>query len=536
MTLISKFFVTFSFTLTAIFSAFSASEDKTCNQSQNVKIVSNDIFDLTDEDSIFLHHWANFLHIKTKQKTLLNESAFFLEKCDINENDLQELERHLRSEKYIRNASVTYNQENQIVVETWDNWSLMPTLDFGRKGGQNKYAIGIQDRNLLGLGIDAEVEYFSNDQRTGYKFKTQFPLFLKNNINAKIRLTSNDDGTSESVFLQKRFVSFDTKNAFKIGFNNFNQIDTQYENGVESNQYVHKKYYSTIDWQWLQQDKINDTLRFGIGYTYDKHDFFELLEPALTSSLANSVLPENRAFSYPFVSVEYLQKDYRKLTNLNLINQIEDFNFGWSGSASIGTDLSNNQGSPTLIWQSHLSKGFDLFDYGIWLFDASFEGELYDNSLVENRLLLNINNEYFYKFNDSWGGYFKNANQFSKNQFLDSPVVLDGESGVRGYPLQYQHGKHSTQFTFEARYYPHINIYKLLELGGAAFIDTGRVFGQTELSKNTSAWMSSVGLGARIFSTHSSESRVIHLDIIKPLSSAPNINSVEFRITTKQSF
>jgi len=102
--------------------------------------------------------------------------------------------------------------------------------------------------------------------------------------------------------------------------------------------------------------------------------------------------------------------------------------------------------------------------------------------------------------------------------------------------LQYRHGKHSTQFTFETRYYPHINIYKLLELGGAAFIDTGRVFGQSEQLSNQPNWMSSVGIGARFFSTHSSESNVIHVDIIKPVSSAPNVNSVEFRITTKHSF
>lgn len=536
MKLIPKFFLTISFIVTAVFPRVTLSEENKCDQSQNVKLVTNDIFDLTDKDTIFLHHWANFLHIKTKQKTLLNESAFFLDKCEVNDEDLKELERHLRSEKYIRDASVTYNEDHEVEVQTWDNWSLLPTLEFGRKGGENKFAIGIQDRNLLGLGIDAEVEYFSNDQRSGYKLKTQFPLYFKNNINAKIRLTSNDDGTSEAIFLQKKFVSFDTNNAFEIGFNNFNQIDTQYNNGMVSNQYIHHKNFSTINWQWLHQDSSTDTLRFGLGYSQDKHRFLELPEQTLTSPLPSTVLPSNRAFNYPFLSVEYLQKDYRKLTNLNLINHIEDFNFGWNATASIGSDLTNSEDSPSLIWQSHLSKGFDLFDNAIWLFEASFEGEVYDNSNVENRLLLNINTEYFHKFNGRWGAYFKNANQFSKNQFLDSPIVLGGESGVRGYPLQYQHGKHSTQFTLEARYYPHINIYKLLELGGAAFLDTGRVFGQSELSQNSSPWMTSVGLGARFFSTHSSEARVIHVDIIKPLSSAPNVNSVEFRITTKHSF
>ncbi len=189
-----------------------------------------------------------------------------------------------------------------------------------------------------------------------------------------------------------------------------------------------------------------------------------------------------------------------------------------------------------MIWQSNVSKGIDILENSFLFFEATFEGEIYQKTDELNRLLLTFNTAYFHKFNESWGAYFNNVNVLSNNQFIDVPIDLGGETGIRGFPLQYQHGKHSTQFTFETRYYPHINIYKLLELGAAAFIDTGRVFGQSELSKNQSPWMTSIGIGARFYSTHSSEARVIHIDIIKPVSSDPNVNSIEFRITTKHSF
>ena len=513
-------------------------DKQNCETSNNIKFVRNDIFDLKEKDSIFIHNWANFFHIKTKEKTLLNESAFFLEKCHVNNDDLQELERHLRAKKYIRNAKVSIKDNKQISVETWDNWSLMPTLDLGRKGGQNKVGIGIKDQNLLGLGVDAEVEYFSDDQRTGYKLKSQFPLFLNRNINARIRFTSNDDGTSEAIFLQKKFVSSETKNAFRLGFNNFNQIDTQFENGAVAKKYRHKNYYSTARWDWLSQDSKLDTLRFGVGYTYEKHIFFDVneLNAKPETSIPLDTLPRDRSFSFPFVSMQYLQKDYKKLSNLNLISHIEDFNLGWNAKVSVGSDLRGSVYSPKYIWQSSVSKGLNVFGDGFMFFEASFDGETYDNAMFDNRLLFTLKTEYFHKINDNWGGYFKNKIQLSKKQFLDAPVVLGGETGVRGYPLQYQHGDRMTQFTFEARYYPHINIYKLLELGGAAFIDTGRVFGRTSNFENQSSWMTSVGLGARFYSSHSSEARVIHLDIIKPISSDLNVNSFEFRLTTKHSF
>ena len=504
-----------------------------CDQTTNLNLKTNDIFDLTDPDTIFLHHWANLLHIKTKDITLINESAFFIQKCDIAQADIDELERHLRKQKYIREAKVTVNDDNKVDVETWDNWSLMPTVDFGRKGGINKYAIGIKDRNLLGLGIDAELEYFSNNQRTGYKFDTQFPLFLDRNINASIRLTSSDDGSSRAIFLNKDFVSFDTEQAYKVGINNFNQIDTQFQNGVTVAKYNHDQSYAVAHWQWLLSDSNNETLRYGIGYIRDKHQFSDLAIPTLFTS---GYLPENRDYQYPFLSLEYLQKDYRKLTNFNLINQIEDFNIGWHVYGLIGRDFSNTPQSPDAIWEFTFSKGLQTSENGFLFFDGQFEGEFNSTSVTQDRTQLSFSTEYFHKFNNNWGAYFKNSNTISKNPFLDAPIALGDDSGVRGYPLNYQHGKSTTQFTLEARYYPHINIYKLFELGGAAFIDTGKAFGDSPIGNVNNSTLTSVGLGARFYSTHSSEAQVIHIDIVKPLSTDMNVSGVEFRITTKHSF
>lgn len=512
--------------------AQSIESDGKCDQSPSVQFETHDIFDLQDPDTIFVHHWANFFHIKTKNVTLLNESAFFLQKCEINQADIAELERHLRKQKYIREAKVT-SQTGKINVATWDNWSLMPTVDFGRKGGTNKYAIGIKDRNLLGLGIDAEIEYFSNNQRTGYKFDTQFPLFLNQNLTATVRLTSNDDGNSQAIFLQKEFVSFDTTHAYKVGLDNFKQVDSQFQNGTTVAQYNHDKSYSLAQWQWLSTDTATQTLRYGIGYIRDKHKFTDLIGMDLASE---SFVPQDREYQYPFASIEYLQKDYLKLTNFNLINQIEDFNLGWHLSALLGRDFSNSAQAPDAIWQTSLTKGLQTSADGYLFFEALFSGDWRSSQQGDDRLLFTFSTEYFHKFNANWGAYFKNVNTLSKNTFLDEPVALGDDSGVRGYPLQYQHGERTTQLTLEARYYPHINIYKLFEMGGAAFLDAGKAFGDSPIANVNQSVLTSVGLGLRFFSTHSSDRKVIHLDIVKPLSTDINVNGVEFRITTKQSF
>jgi hypothetical protein len=296
---------------------------KDCDQSDNTVFVINDIFELSDPDTIFLHRWANMLHIKTKPITLENESAFFMKKCDVSTADLDELERHLRQRKYIREAKVTVDENKKVQVTSFDNWSLMPTLDFSRKGGINKYSIGIKDRNLFGLGVDAEIEYFSDAQRTGYKFDTHFPLYLKQNISASIKLTKNDDGDSNAIFLEKPFVSFDTPYAYRLGFDNFNQIDTQFQNGLDIAKYNHDKSMTTGRWQWLSIDTNTETIRYGLGYTEEKHIFSDLVAPTSHTQTSldpgSSYLPVDREHNYPFVTFDFLQKDYRKFTNSQIL-------------------------------------------------------------------------------------------------------------------------------------------------------------------------------------------------------------------------
>ena len=263
--------------ITAIFallcvskSAYSTEPKAQCEALSQFQFKAHDIFNLDEKETIFLHRWANALHITTRESTLKNEAAYFYEQCDVSEQKLEELERHLRSKKYIRDAKVKKDNTG-IQVETWDNWSLLPTIDFSRKAGQSQYAVGIKDRNLLGLGIDTEFEYYKQTLRTGYKIDTEFPLFMNKNISAIIRVTNNNDGTSKALFVHRPFVSFDSEWAFQAGFNNFEQTEVVYNLGNITDQFYHHNEYSTLRGQWLTLQSKNDVLRLlyqrGLGLT-----------------------------------------------------------------------------------------------------------------------------------------------------------------------------------------------------------------------------------------------------------------------------
>ena len=157
---------------------------------------------------------------------------------------------------------------------------------------------------------------------------------------------------------------------------------------------------------------------------------------------------------------------------------------------------------------------------------------------------------------------------------------LGGDSGLRGYPLQYQHGISKTVLSSELRWYPRINLYKMLDLGFVAFADLGRVNGGSVadpqqlnpaaiaarfalplavdmitplaplpptdqiyrsnsdlLRQNlTDRWLGSVGVGMRIYSSKSSNNHVVHIDLSTPMTSAPGVDSWEIELNVSNRF
>ena len=514
-------------------------EVENCDLKQpNISFNTQTIFDKNEEGFLFIHRWANAIHIKTKQQTLENEAAFFLNKCTKTFADMAELERHLRSKKYLRDAKVnTDKQIENITITTWDNWSLLPTINFGRQGGESTYSFGIKDRNLLGLGVDAEILTYRNSQRKGYTVKSTIPMFNQKNIDLSLRFSDSDDGTQQAVFLHKHFASFYTDNAYLFGFNEESRHDTIYQNNKELAVFSHDISYKNAEYAWLNYNNKHSLVRYSVGITQDQHKFS--FAEDVQNNPNSLLLPQDRDFIYPWVGFEYIEKDFRKLTNIHLITQIEDFNHGWQFSSRLGLSDGKKENNAWALFQTKMHKGFEIHDDALVLLDVELSADIYEQQ--ENRLLLQIDTEYFYNYNENWGYYFNNTNVISNNQYLDKLVTIGGSTGLRGFPLEYQHGKHSVKFTNEIRYYPYINLFKLFDLAGAAFFDAAKTFDQIEAlgmeANDEDGWLYSVGVGARFYSPHSSgNQQVIHIDFAFPQSNNASIDTFEIRIEAKQSF
>ncbi|MFQ6371938.1 hypothetical protein [Shewanella sp. YIC-542] len=521
----------YSHTLTA---HAAPAEDKATIAVGAIQVISNPIFDESASNAIFLHHWANALHVNTREYVILDRLSFKPGDV-ITQKQLEEAQRILRKEPYLRDAQITLlparddqpQPRQKLLVKTWDQWSLLPTIDWGRSGGKNRYAFGIKDDNILGTGIQTQMEYQSDENRTGYKFDFKTPLSIIKNSHMAASFSDNDDGKSSWLKFDKPFYTLMDTRAYGVEYRSLDRTNTFRQNGEDLQQYKESLDFMELYWGMLLQQHENVHQRLRLGVTRDRHAFAP--EPAQPPE----PLPQDREFIYPWAEWEYLQDDYQVMSNVHLINFNEDINLGWHHKLRVGLEThdGNNLGYH-LYWQTHRGYADDnellllaLKASGIF---ATAHPDYYQ---------LSASAEYFYRFNHKWSAYHRVRLLSSHNNFRDRPAALGDETGMRGYPNDFQHGDKQWLITSELRNYPNINLYQLAELGWAAFLDVGQAFsGPLAEHNEISRPLGAIGIGARIYSSRSSYGNVIHIDFSLPMSKGEHVNGWEWRFEVKSHF
>jgi hypothetical protein len=545
-----------------------------------------------DPDALWLHRLANWAHVTTRPDTVLRALPF-ASGAVIRLSDLAEAERLLRDKSYLHDAKVRLSpvcnadQSYDVHVETSDNWSLLPSFGLGRSGGQNKYAFGFKEDNLLGFGVRTSVKYQSDAQRSGYELKLEMPLSLLTapgsndwlaHSDVTAEWTRNDDGQVRQFKVEKPFYQDDSQWMYRTEWFSEQQQSQLFHNGALENVFAtdHRRFDFSAGLLWSYQHQTSTRLLAGV--LVENWRF----APALRQpSLA---LPADRDWAYPWLGVEYKQHDYRVLRDILFIDRAEDVNLGWQYLLKMAAQSSKLSAERNLGYRvsAASSKGF-AEDQHLLLLQGAVEWMLGlpGGDLREWRFKL----EDFYQLSANFTWYNKAEYSRRNRNFIDQPLELGGDSGLRGYPLQYQHGIRKSVLTTELRWYPRINLYQMLDLGFVAFSDIGRVTAgrvaesgelnlqalassallpantglawsgvlpatsqltaTSQLSRSdsdmlrpnvTEQWLGSVGVGMRIYSAKSSNDHVIHIDLSFPLRSSPAVDSWEIELSVSNRF
>ena len=500
-----------------------------------VRIDTRDIFDLADEkENGILYRAANALHIQTRAG-VVRRQLLFKPGERVSVRLIEETERLMRSSRIFYDVSIVpvayHDGVVDIEVKTRDTWTLEPGWSASRAGGVNKTGFTLRDTNALGTGVLIGATRSTDADRSATVYRVTLPHAFDGWTAIDYSHSRLSDGQSNALSIARPFYALDTRWAAGFSTSTDTRIDSVFSDGAKVAQFRHMQDSAETFGGWSAGLVDHWTHRYSVGLSYLKDTY--KVEPDLLPPPAP--FPQDQTLVSPFFRYELVHDNYEKVKNRDLIERPEYFAMGTQASVQLGRSLTG-LGSTQQLWlySASASDGFRLQSNRVLLGSASVSGQSgyapLDRQLASGsiRFYDHHQDNRTLTFVSLSGGVVRDPN-------LANQLVLGGDTGLRGYPRNYQTGERLVVLNVEERVYTDWYPFRLFRVGGAVFYDWGRAWSGPGESPSSARWLSDVGFGLRILSARSSFGNVLHVDFAFPLNRDPNIKSFQFLVQTKLS-
>lgn len=500
-----------------------------------IELRNIDIFDTSlEEEDRWLFRSANKLHIKTRQGTI-RALLLFGPGALYRRSVLDESERILRSQRYLYDADIravrVHDGVVDVVVETRDVWTLKPTFNFKRAGGENAYRIGLEEDNLLGFGKALTARRQKDLDRTSTLFEYRDPNLLHSRSFLELAYSDNSDGVSKAASFARPFYALDVRWAAGAAGLQDDRVATLYSGGDAVERFRQQREYLEFRSGWSDGVVDGVVRRWIGGYTFDRNRFADAAgEDPATS------LPEDRTLAYPWVEWQRIRADFVETRDLDNVARTEDVDLGRTFRLRAGwidTAFGADRDRLLLDGSYHDAAVPRPGDLLLWRLAATgrFGGpDGTENGLVGGEFRWDVRNFGRHRFHVGIRG------DAASRLDGEHQLLLGGEEGLRGYPIRYMDGDRRVLLTIEQRFYTDLHLFRLVRVGGAVFADLGRAWYASDPDGVNRGWQRDVGLGLRLGSSRSASASMVHLDLAFPLDGDPSIDSVQFLIETRETF
>jgi hypothetical protein len=500
-----------------------------------IEIDTIQIFDLSNpQDDNWLFRTANHLHKGTRVSAIAAQLLF--RRGDLySRRLLDETERNIRlNSSFLREPQIRPIRYHDNIVDiqviTHDVWTLQPGATFSRSGGTNTAGVDISDANFLGFGKYLEVGRGENIDRSSTFLQWADPNVWGSHWIDGLLYSRNSDGTVWGVGGGLPFYSLEARSDAGIDVGDNHGVFTRYRLGQAYDAYDNDQRSGDV---YLGKALVVTDLwteRLLLGWRVDRSHFGNA-----PNQTPLAPLPLDRDLSYPFARMQWVENRYDTIRNLDLIARTEDLHFGLDASVGVGL------ATPEFGSDRHSVLADTEINYG-W-----HAGETQDFFLA-SRLASRYEDGALHDAIATWSAsYYLATTDYSRMLLRftgdaghdldgDHTLQLGGDTGLRGYPLRYQNGNQRALFTVEERLYTNYYLFRLVNLGAAAFYDMGRTWGTTLVPTPQLGLLKDVGVGLRLGNQRSSFGSVIHIDLAAPLDRTATISSVQFLVSTHTSF
>lgn len=488
------------------------------------------------EENTPLYRLANRLHVLTRPQAL-RELLTFEEEGPYIAERLREAERLLRTRSWAYDARVVPTQRCgdrvDVAVVTRDVWSIVPTGDVNRTGGESSLSVGLKDVNLLGRGETLGLYYEDGVDRSGVAAFYNDPFFRSTPWTLALSVANNDDGDGQGLALVRPYRSFDDRRSAGVRLSQSTRVQPLFDRGDRIANLGWRQQAGELFTSRSSGVRAGQVSRWTVGAAFESHDFF----PAFLGGVQGPV-PETRRFAYPFLRFESLEDDWDASVNLNFVALTEDVYLGRRWGVTLGlapSALARDGDRARLVLEVQdaarfgarwLVRGGLNFE-GWWRF-ADDEAE---NWVASGQL------EAFYRQSSAFAFYASVDGLWTRGLTGERQVLLGGNSGLRAYPQRYQAGDRRLRLRLEERWFSSAHPFKLFRYGAAVFFDAGRAWFAQDPNSDTEGTLANVGAGLRLTSDRAPTDTILHLDFAVPLRrGGENVDDWLVSLTLRESF
>ena len=469
-----------------------------------IEVRREDVFSPSEAAiSYFPYGLANALHAGTKE-TFIRRELLLKVGDPLDPDALAEAERRLRATRLFRRVRVRA-EGTKVVVETGDNWTLLPRFSFSNKGGATTYQVGLEEQNLLGTGRGLSFRYDNGTERISRSLAYDHPQLFGSRVQLHLAASDLSDGQSAEASLIRPFDSLTAPRAFWVFYRQENVDATLYAGGEESAVWKRRERGFAALLGRLSRATREEADRWGGLVQWEEVS----LRPG---GLGPPPPPDNRKFLWIGGGIEREARGWIERQDVEEIGRDEDFNLAPGGRIDLSI-------SPPVLGASAagrvringstgrlLASGFSI---------ATFS--------AETRIAGGPQNAIVQADVRAWWqakGWTLSSRVAVRNGWRLDPekqVLLDGESGVRGYRLHAVAGTGNTTANVELRRVLVPDILKLASLGMAAFGDAGYSWGPPD-----GEWhLADAGVGFRVGLPRAGKNVLLRIDVARSFRPDP---------------
>jgi len=469
----------------------------------SITIETHNVFEteLPSENKL-IYRTANRIHSQTRDGVISRELLF--EAGDRYDAALvAETERNLRALPFVRRAeieaAVNSNGTVDVVVRTYDSWTLEVVANYKRAGGATSIKAGIAEGNILGQGKSGSAVY-SNDWGSG----------------------SADFSYKDRQFLHYKRLQYSVAARTAPGSQNLSlSFDRPFYASIARSAVGGSVSYGSNPAGAVTRRVAEAGVNYGISLA-PSTERTRRVKFGLVAHRSESTgpAPDREQLVTIQLGAEWEELDFLTVRRIQKFTHDEDYNLGfgvfpslsWAPAIrALGTAQTPLMPSVTVrkgyTWGNQLlllNSGYSskYFNGGNGNIVASFNAVYYLRGLRYQTLAFHTGLDLGWRLDPA------------------SPLALGEFNGLRGYGVGQFTGSRRFLLNIEDRVYVWDDLLRLLDVGMVLFCDSGYVW-QAQVPVKLSDLKNSVGVGLRVAPSRSSSNSPVRIDLARALNGSP---------------